>query len=123
MQTKHQSENGASSQGGNENLNCWKEAPKPLCLRVELSDGTQLLMPYGYFEGAKLIRENETDLLDLYFKSNCCLVKGSGLTQLLMTFQTLAVEWIKECPPRYKALVRDSVYIEQIKIKGPGDDR
>jgi hypothetical protein len=122
MQTKLQSENGANSQSGTENLNCWKEGPNPLCLRIELNDGTQFLMPYGYFESAKLVRENETDVLNLKFKSNCCLVKGSGLTQLLMSLQTFTVEWIKECPRRYGVLARSSVFIEQINIGSSGDD-
>jgi len=75
------------------------------------------LLPYGYFEGAKFGREDDTDIIHLQFKANQFTVKGHSLNEMFTAFQTLSVDWIKECPRRYQALSKAQGFIEKIEAK------
>jgi hypothetical protein len=116
MQTKAQVETGSSSARRDENLKCWNAGSNPLCLRIELADGTQFMLPYGYFEGVRFVREAETEILRIQFKANQFTIRGNALGELFSAFQTLSVEWMKECPRRYQALAQKvQGFIEKIE--------
>jgi hypothetical protein len=115
MQTKARHEMDARSETRDESLNCWKTGSNPQCLRIELSEGPQFLLPYGYFEAAKLTRGGEEERLELQFKSNRFVVKGRGLDELFVALQTLSVEWLRDCPQRYRALAKGQCGVERIE--------
>ena len=117
MQTKAQLENGSNSATRNENVKCWNAGSNPLCLRIALSNGTQFILPYGYFEGAKFVHESETETLHVQFKANQFTIKGKALGELFSAFQTLSVESLTECPPRYRDLAQKiQGFIEKIEV-------
>lgn len=115
MQTKTQFETVSNPAASNENLKCWNIGSNPLCLRIELSDGTQFMLPYGYFEGAKFVREADAEILNLQFKEKEFAIRGKGLNELFLALQLLSVESMKECPRRYEPLARAGGFIEEIK--------
>jgi hypothetical protein len=124
METRVKSEIDSNRALQNENLKCWNAGSNPLCLRIELSDGTQFILPYGYFEGAKLRREPERESVILQFKAHEFTVRGVALAELFAAFQTLSVEWIKEYPRRYQALASKAQgFIEGIEVKTAEDRR
>jgi hypothetical protein len=123
MQTKVQFENDSKSTTRNENLKCWNLGANPLCLRIELADGTEFMLPYGYFEGAKYVRGGDGEILHLHFKAHEFSVKGNALSELFAAFQTLSVEWIKECPRRYRPVAqKDKAFIETIEMIQPAGE-
>jgi hypothetical protein len=80
------------------------------------------MLPYGYFEGARLAKEAGMDFIDLQFKSQTFRVKGRDLVELFLAFQKLSVEFLKEQPSRYRPLVQDNEgFIEKIDIKDKPD--
>lgn len=115
MQTKDRSEMDTRSETRNESVTCWKAGSNPQCLRIELSDGPHFLLPYGYFEAARLVRDGETERLDLQFKSNRFVVRGRELAELFLAFQNLSVEWLRDSPPRYRALAKGRCFVEKIE--------
>ena len=117
MQTKDRPQMDTGTETRDENLSCWKTAASPQCLRIELSDGTQFLLPYGYFEDAKLTRDGDQEILELQFKAHRFIAKGRGLSELFVMLQTLSVEWLRACPPRYRALGK--AFIERIDLVEP----
>jgi hypothetical protein len=122
MQTRTQHE-ARLAQSAKQNLKCWAVGEDLLCLRIELSNGRQFMLPYGYFEGAFLSKESGVDVIDLQFKSQTFRLKGLDLQQLFFTFQRLTVEFLKEQPPRYRPLSRGNEgFIEKIEIKITQDD-
>jgi hypothetical protein len=122
METRAKRETDSDSTKRNENLKCWNAGSNPLCLRIELSDGTQFILPYGYFEGAKFIREAETEILHLQFKTNEFVVKGSCLDEMFTAFQEFSVEWMKPCPRRFEPLSKENAFIQQIEIAESAED-
>ena len=116
MQTKTQCEPHTNSTAKNEDLKCWNSGSNPLCLRIELSDGTLFILPYGYFEGAKFVCDSDKEILHLHFKAHQFKVTGTALGELVAALQTLSAEYLKECPHRYQALVRSQTFIEKIEI-------
>lgn len=116
MQTKTQCEPHANSTTTNEDLKCWNSGSNPLCLRIELGDGTQFILPYGYFEGAKFVCDSDKEVLSIQFKAYQFRVTGNALRDLCVAFQTLSVESLKECPRRYQALAKSQPFIEKIEV-------
>jgi hypothetical protein len=118
MQTRTQREARAEQSAKNQNLRCWCSGEDILCLRIELSDGTQFMRPYGYFEGARFSKAADEDFIDLQFKSETFRVKGRNLSELFFAFQKLSVEFLKEQPSRYRPLAQKAEgFIEKIDIK------
>lgn len=115
MDTRTTLETGSNCTPRNEDLKCWNSTASPLCLRIELADGTQYLQPYGYFEGATFRPEADSQILTLQFKEIQFEVRGKGLEELLLAFQTMAVEWMRECPRRYHAVLKLGPMIKAIK--------
>lgn len=116
MQTKDRPEMDSRSETRNESVTCWKASSNPQCLRVELSEGTQFLLPYGYFEAAKLARDGEIERLEIQFKSNRFVVIGRRLAELFAALQTFSVEWLRDYPQRYRALTKGQCSIERIEF-------
>jgi hypothetical protein len=98
-------------------LKSWRFGENPLCLRIELGDGTQFILPYGYFERARFVRNADKEILHLRFKETEFTITGSGLEELCAALQTLSVEFMKEHPRRYQALAKFQAFIEKIDIK------
>lgn len=116
MQTETQFERRPSSATRSEDLKCWNAGSNPLCLLVELNDGTKFILPYGYFEEAKFVRESDKEILHIRFKAHQFTVTGNGLDEVLHALQTLSVELLKECPRRYQALAKSQTFIEKIEV-------
>ena len=86
------------------NVACWSENAKTQTLRLELQDGHFFVFPYLHFSLAEFIQVEGGDLLKLTFGTHEVKISGRGLAVIGQAFQTLAVEWIKEIPPKYAGL-------------------
>ncbi|MGH7975571.1 MAG: hypothetical protein ACREC8_02785 [Limisphaerales bacterium] len=115
METKPHSKNDASDASA-KNLMCWRTATSPQCLRVEMT-GEIHLFPYGYFQHAKFIRQNGREVVQIKFQDQIIFAKGKGLESLCDALERLAVERIKICPEKYRAIARNEGVIEDIEIK------
>jgi hypothetical protein len=116
MKTSHVSEH-SRNETGNRNHVSWNKDAQAQSLRVELADGSFFLFPYGHLGVVKFEPHKEDDLLTVRFAGHEIQMTGKHLRELGLTFQKLAVEWVRELPARYAATAnRDSVYIAGIKV-------
>jgi hypothetical protein len=118
MDIRTELEENSISKDWNEDLKCWHLAVSPHCLRIKLLDGTEFLLPYGYFEGAVLRQGQESDLLKIQFKSFHFAIEGKDLNGLVNAFQQLSVEFLHAIPSRYKILAK-SGFVSEIKLISP----
>jgi hypothetical protein len=122
MQTRTPSGARSEQPAKNQKLISWCIGEDLLCLRIELSDGSQFMLPYGYFEGAVFSKDSGFDLIDLQFKFQTFRLKGLNLQQLFFAFQNLAVEVLKEQSSRYRPLAPGNEgFIDKIEIKNTAD--
>lgn len=97
---------------------CWERDPNAQALRVELADGTFLILPYPHLGFAKLSSDEAAETLLLTFSSHEITIVGRKLRDLALAVQKLSADWIREVPKRYSQLVeQDSPVIETILVK------
>lgn len=115
METKHHSKTSATDQSA-KNLMCWRTATSPQCLRVETTSEIHLFV-YGYFQHAKFTRQNGKETVQIQFQDRIIVARGKGLEPLCDALERLAVEHIKMCPEKYRAIARNEGVIEDIEIQ------
>ncbi|HEY3932112.1 MAG TPA: hypothetical protein VGM58_07060 [Verrucomicrobiae bacterium] len=115
METKPDSKNNTTDASA-KNLMCWRTATSPQCLRVETTSEIHLFV-YGYFQHAKFIRQNGKEVVQIKFQDQIIFAKGKGLESLCDALERLAVERIKVCPEKYRAIARNEGVIEDIEIQ------
>jgi hypothetical protein len=116
METQTNSPNDAATDARTKNLTCWRTATSPQCLRVETVNEVHLF-PYGYFQHAKFNRQSGKDMLQIQFQDRIIMVKGKSLEPLCEALERLAVERIRVCPEKYRAIVKSEGIVEDIEIK------
>ena len=116
METQTNSPNDAATDTRTKNLTCWRTATSPQCLRVETTNEIHLF-PYGYYQHAKFTRQSGKDAVQIQFQDRIVIVKGKGLEPLCDALERLAVERIKVCPEKYRAIAGNEGVIEDIEIK------
>ncbi len=101
----------------------WESNPQAQALRVDLQSGAFFVLPYSYFALAHFDRDEKRESLRIAFTTHEVRVSGRHLRELGIALQKLAVEWIREVPPRYAALAeKGRAFIERIEVTEVADD-
>lgn len=77
-----------------ERESCWAR-DESACLRVELADGSWLILPYGQMQSAWLRPGSPTETLELRFASYRVQMAGGNLSKLAIAFQKQAVDFVR----------------------------
>lgn len=115
METQTNLSNDATKNSQTKTLTCWRTASSPQCLRVETAREIHLF-PYGYFQHAKLVRQNGKETLQIQFQDRIVTVKGKALEPLCDALERLAVECIQICPTKYMGLSKKGGIVEEIEV-------
>ncbi len=101
---------------------CWNEDPQTQALRVELKNGNFFVFPVSHFLSAEFTRGDEGDVLKLVFTTHQVTIWGLHLREVALALQKLAVEWIKEIPPKYAKLAEpNAAVILSIEVAAVAD--
>ena len=99
------------------NFGAWESNPQAQALRVDLQSGAFFVLPYSHFALAHFDRDENEESLRIAFTTHEVRVSGRHLRELGIALQKLAVEWIREVPPRYATLAeKGRVFIERIEV-------
>lgn len=119
---RSQSKDTPSDEPLRKNFLSWNKTVQPRCLRVELADGTFFVLPYQHLVCVRF-EPGTDDTINVTIARHEVTITGKNLRELALTFQKLAVDWVKELPARYAATANhDSVHIASItvsKIQAP----
>jgi hypothetical protein len=98
------------------NFLSWNKDVQPRCLRVELAGGTFFVLPYQHLICVRF-EPGTDDTINVAIARHEVRITGKNLCELALAFQKLAVEWVKELPPRYATTAnRDTVWITGIAV-------
>ena len=97
-------------------VQCWGENPNAQMLRVELHDGSVNLYQYAWLERVQFLPAEEADSITLFFNRQSVRITGKKLRELVMAFQRMAVEWVKEQPEEYQGN-GVAAFVQQIELK------
>ena len=119
---RSQSKDTPSDEPPRKNFLSWNKTVQPRCLRVELADGTFFVLPYQHLVCVRF-EPGTDDTINVTIARHEVTITGKNLRELALTFQKLAVDWVKELPARYAVTANhDSVHIASItvsKIQAP----
>jgi hypothetical protein len=107
-------------------VQCWGENPNAQMLRVELRDGSLNLYQYAWLERVQFSPSADADNVTLFFNRQSVCITGKKLQELVMAFQRMAVEWVKEQSEHFNSVgSSDGAWVERIQISttkslGPG---
>lgn len=73
---------------------CWTREESP-CVRLELADGSLLILPYGQMQAVWFHPESPTETLELRFPPYQVRIAGGNLGKLAAAFQKQAVESVR----------------------------
>ncbi|MEO8351245.1 MAG: hypothetical protein ABI680_05900, partial [Chthoniobacteraceae bacterium] len=97
---------------------CWERERDRDCLRLEKSEGEELLLPYQHFLGAHFRPQKQMETLTITFSSHSITPEGWRLEEIVAALQEYAVDWIAPTPQRYQSLRdADAVTILKLEIK------
>jgi hypothetical protein len=86
-------------------------------LRVELRDGSVNLYQYAWLERVQFLPAEEADSMTLFFNRQSVRITGKKLQELVMPFQRMAVEWVKEQSEHFNSVgSSDGAWVERIQI-------
>lgn len=97
-------------------VQCWGENPNAQMLRVELRDGSLHLCPYAWLERVQYLPVEQADSVTLIFNGQSIRITGRKLRELVLAFQRMAVEWVKEQPEEYQGN-GVATFVQQIELK------
>jgi len=98
-------------------VQCWGENPNAQMLRVELRDGSLNLYQYAWLEQVQFVPAAEADTVTLFFNRQSVHITGKKLKELVLVFQRMAVEWVKEQPERFNSTgISEGVWVDNIKV-------
>jgi hypothetical protein len=97
-------------------IQCWGENPNAQMLRIELRDGSLNLYQYGWLERVEFSPAAESDSMTLFFNHQSVRITGKKLRELVLAFQRMAVEWVKEQPEKYHS-IGTCAFVEQIELE------
>lgn len=70
---------------------CWTREESP-CVRLELADGSWLILPYGQMQAVWFYPESPTETLEMRFPPYQVRIAGGNLLKLAVALQKQAVE-------------------------------
>jgi hypothetical protein len=86
-------------------------------LPVELRDGSLNLYQYAWLERVQFLPAEEADSITLFFNRQSISITGKKLYELVMAFQRMAVEWVKEQSEHFDSIgTPDGTWVESIQI-------
>src|SRR5580704_9746700 len=85
-------------------VQCWGENPNAQMLRVELRDGSLNLYQYAWLERVQFLPAEEGDSVTLVFNRHSVRINGKKLREIVLVFQRMGVEWVKERPKRFDSI-------------------
>lgn len=96
---------------------CWNKDAQPQALRVEMADGSFLVLPYDHLGFVKFEPHNDGDLVHVFLSTHDIEIRGTNLRELGLAFQKCAVDWVRALPARYSPRPEtDYVWIKSIAI-------
>src|ERR1700733_8076019 len=94
---------------------CWAENPNAQMLRVELRDGSLYLYQYAWLERVQFLPTADADTVTLLFNRQSVRITGQRLRELVMAFQWMAVEWVKEQSEHFNSIgSSDGAWVDRI---------
>lgn len=101
---------------------CWEKDTSPQCLRVELSDGSRYIFPYGRLHFVRFESGAPQDQLRLLMDTHEICITGKNLRELGLALQDLSVRWVRETPARLVAIADgDGASITRIAVTEIGE--
>ena len=88
------SEQSRQSNKAGESETCWTREESP-CVRLELANGSWLILPYGQMQAVWIHPESPTETLELRFPPYRVRIDGGNLSKLAIAFQKQAVESVR----------------------------
>lgn len=88
------SEQSRQSSKAGETETCWTREGSP-CVRLELANGSWLILPYGQMQAVWFHPESPTETLELRFPPYRVRIDGGNLSKLAIAFQKQAVESVR----------------------------
>jgi hypothetical protein len=89
-------------------------------LRVELRDGSLNLYQYAWLERVQFLPTADADSVTLFFNRQSVRITGKKLQELVMAFQRMAVEWVKEQSEHFNSVgSSDGAWVERIQVSEP----
>lgn len=88
------SEQSRQSSKAGENETCWTREESP-CVRLELANGSWLILSYAQMQAAWFYPESPTETLELRFPPYRVRIDGGNLSKLAAAFQKQAVESVR----------------------------
>jgi len=101
---------------------CWTREESP-CVRLELANGSWLILPYAQMQAAWFYPESPTETLELRFPPYRVRVDGGNLSKLAVAFQKQAVESVRITAKSERLSQGDGpTWIASIEVEETGDD-
>ena len=98
-------------------IQCWGENPNAQMLRIELRDGSLNLYQYAWLERVQFLPAEAGDSLTLFFNRQSVCITGKKLQELVMAFQRMAVDWVREQGEHFNSVgTSDGAWVEGIQI-------
>jgi hypothetical protein len=96
---------------------CWNKDPQAQALRVEMADGSFLVLPYDHLGFVKFEPQKDGDLVHVLVSTHDIEIRGMNLRELGLAFQKCAVDWVRALPARSSPRVDDDyVWIKSIAV-------
>lgn len=96
---------------------CWASDPNVHGVKIELSAGGSLLLPFDQFAFAELKVEGKQQLLRIVFATHEVLLHGHALRRIETAMQRMELSFLTKLPSNQRALFADGQpVIEEIFI-------
>lgn len=116
------SEQSRQSSKDGESETCWTREESP-CIRLELADGSWLILPYGQMQAVWFHSESPTETLELRFPPYRVRIAGGDLSKLAVAFQKQVVESVRISAKSERLSQGDGpTWIASIDVKEAGYD-
>ena len=86
---------------------CWTRDPQARGLRIEISAGHSLLLPFDQFVFAELTTDGEKQCLRLVFATHEVAVNGQSLRRLEIAMQRLELSFLGTLPSGQRSLIAE----------------
>lgn len=86
---------------------CWTSDPQARGLRIEISAGHSLLLPFDQFVFAELTTEGDEQCLRLVFATHEVAVNGQSLRRLETAMQRLELSFLGTVPSSGRSLIAE----------------
>ena len=96
---------------------CWNKDAQAQALRVEMADGSFLVLPYDHLGFVKFEPQKDSDLVHVFLSTHDVEIRGTNLRDLGLAFQKCAVDWVRALPARSSPRPdADYVWIKSITV-------